>query len=75
MKYDSTHFIAILLFYGNKEFLIFKVLHVVVDYFLDKYVCIDYFSTQKRRNLIFHTDDFKTLFLENFQELAFLKFC
>ena len=47
MKYDSIHVIVIIIFYDNRKLLIFKLLGIVVYWFLEKCFCIEYFCLQK----------------------------
>ena len=46
IKQDNTRVAALIMFYENTKSLIFKVLGVVVYFFLKKYVCVDYLSLQ-----------------------------
>ena len=51
IKNDNTHVLAILMFYENRKFVVYKVLGVVIYCILEKYVCIDYLCLQKEKKL------------------------
>ena len=51
MKNDNTRVIALLVFYDSRKLLIFKLLGVVVNLFLDKYFSIEYYCIQKEKKL------------------------
>ena len=46
LKNGSTRAIALIVFYYNRNSLVFKVLGVVVYFFIDKYLCVDYLCLQ-----------------------------
>ena len=47
MKNDNTHVIELLLLYDNMNYLVFKVLGVVIYYTINKNVCIGYVCLYK----------------------------
>ena len=47
VKRDSTRDISMIMFYNNRQSLIFKVLGVSVYWFLGKCVCVNYFCLQR----------------------------
>ena len=63
MKNESTHVIPLLVLYDNRKSIIFKVLGVVVYFFLDKYFFIDHLCIQKGKKLyVSHGLSEETLF-------------
>ena len=46
-KQDNIHVIDIIMFYENNELLIFKLLGIVVYWFLENYACVDYLCLKK----------------------------
>ena len=51
IKQDNDRFIALVMFYENRKLLLFKVLGFVIYFFLDRYVCVNYFCLQKEQKL------------------------
>ena len=75
MKHDNTCVITLIVFYDNSKSLIFKVLVVVVYFFLYKYFCVDYLCLKNNKKCLLHTNGLNTLSVLSFQEVAFPKFC
>ena len=53
------------MYYDNRKSPIFKVLGVVVYFFLGKYVCIDYLCIEKEKKLYFSHRGFEETASEN----------
>ena len=51
LKQDNTHVINFIMSYKNRSSLIFKVLGVVVYWFLRKYVCADYLCLKRTKQI------------------------
>ena len=74
MKYYSTLFIDLIVFYDNSKQLIFKVLGVVVYLFLENMFVLIICVYRNNKNYLCQTKGLKTLRVVSFQELAFPKF-
>ena len=46
-KHESTYALSLIMFYNNRNSLVFKVLGVVVYLFNDKYVRVNYLCLQR----------------------------
>ena len=47
LKQESTFVVALIIFYKNGKSVIFKGLGVVVCFYIERYMCVDYFSLQR----------------------------
>ena len=52
LKHNSSHAIDIIVFYKIRKSIIFKVLDVVVYWFIKKYVCVHYLCLQMEAKLL-----------------------
>ena len=51
LKQYNTRVISLIMFYGKRKLLTFKMLGVIVYCLIEKYICVDYLSLQREPKL------------------------